>query len=50
MLWYHYVFGAVLIVASIIITIIVLMQDADHLIYPVLSAETVNPTVTSQRV
>lgn len=27
MLWYHYVFGAVLIVASIIITIIVLMQE-----------------------
>lgn len=27
MLWYHYVFGAVLIVASVIITIIVLMQE-----------------------
>ena len=27
MLWYHYVLGAVLIVASIIITIIVLMQE-----------------------
>ena len=27
MLWYHYVFGAVLIVASIIITVIVLMQE-----------------------
>ena len=27
MLWYHYVFGAVLIVASIIITITVLMQE-----------------------
>lgn len=27
MLWYHYVFGAVLIVASIIITIVVLMQE-----------------------
>ena len=26
MLWYHYVFGAVLILASIIITIVVLMQ------------------------
>lgn len=27
MLWYHYVFGAVLIVVSIIITIVVLMQE-----------------------
>ena len=27
MSWYHYVFGAVLIVASIIITIVVLMQE-----------------------
>lgn len=27
MLWYHYVFGAVLIIASIIITIVVLMQE-----------------------
>ena len=27
MLWYHYVFGAVLIVASLIITVIVLMQE-----------------------
>lgn len=27
MLWYHYVFGAVLIVASIVITIVVLMQE-----------------------
>ncbi len=27
MLWYHYVFGAVLILASVIITIIVLMQE-----------------------
>ena len=27
MVWYHYVFGAVLIVASIIITIVVLMQE-----------------------
>lgn len=27
MLWYHYVLGAVLVVASIIITIIVLMQE-----------------------
>ena len=27
MLWYHYVFGAILILASIIITIIVLMQE-----------------------
>jgi len=27
MLWYHYVFGAILIVASIIITIVVLMQE-----------------------
>ena len=27
MLWYHYVFGAVLIVFSIVITIVVLMQD-----------------------
>lgn len=27
MLWYHYVFGAILIVASVIITIIVLMQE-----------------------
>ena len=27
MLWYHYVFGAVLIVASIVITLIVLMQE-----------------------
>ena len=26
MLWYHYVFGAVLILASIIITIVVLME------------------------
>jgi preprotein translocase subunit SecG len=27
MLWYHYVFGAVLIVAAIVITIVVLMQE-----------------------
>ncbi len=27
MLWYHYVFGAVLIVASVIITLVVLMQQ-----------------------
>ncbi|MBQ9228294.1 MAG: preprotein translocase subunit SecG [Eubacterium sp.] len=27
MLWYHYVFGSILIVASIIITIVVLMQE-----------------------
>lgn len=27
MLWYHYVFGAILILASIIITIIVLAQE-----------------------
>ena len=27
MLWYHYVFGAVLIVASVVITIVVLMQE-----------------------
>ena len=27
MLWYHYVFGAVLIVFSIVITIVVLMQE-----------------------
>ena len=27
MLWYHYVFGAILIVASIIITAVVLMQE-----------------------
>ena len=27
MLWYHYVLGAVLIVASILITVIVLMQE-----------------------
>ncbi|MBR4242224.1 MAG: preprotein translocase subunit SecG [Eubacterium sp.] len=27
MLWYHYVFGAVLIVASIVITVVVLMQE-----------------------
>lgn len=27
MSWYHYVFGAVLILASIIITIVVLMQE-----------------------
>lgn len=27
MLWYHYVFGAVLILASIIITVVVLMQE-----------------------
>lgn len=27
MLWYHYVFGAVIIVASIIITVVVLMQE-----------------------
>lgn len=27
MLWYHYLFGAILIVASIVITIIVLMQQ-----------------------
>ncbi len=27
MLWYHYVFGGVLIVASIIITVVVLMQE-----------------------
>lgn len=27
MLWYHYVFGAVLVVVSVIITIVVLMQE-----------------------
>ena len=27
MLWYHYVFGAVLVVASIVITVVVLMQE-----------------------
>lgn len=27
MSWYHYVFGAVLIIASIIITVVVLMQE-----------------------
>ena len=27
MLWYHYVFGAILIFVSIIITIVVLMQE-----------------------
>lgn len=27
MLWYHYLFGGVLIVASIVITVIVLMQE-----------------------
>ncbi len=27
MSWYHYVFGALLIVASVIITIVVLMQE-----------------------
>lgn len=27
MLWYHYVFGAVLILASVIITIVVLLQE-----------------------
>lgn len=27
MLWYHYVFGVVLIIASIIITAVVLMQE-----------------------
>ncbi len=27
MLWYHYVFGAILIVASILITFVVLMQE-----------------------
>ncbi|HIY34005.1 MAG TPA: preprotein translocase subunit SecG [Candidatus Eubacterium faecigallinarum] len=27
MSWYHYVFGAILIVASIIITVVVLMQE-----------------------
>ena len=27
MSWYHYVFGAVLIIASVIITIVVLMQE-----------------------
>ncbi len=27
MSWYHYVFGAILIVASVIITIVVLMQE-----------------------
>lgn len=27
MLWYNYVFGAILIVASIVITVIVLMQE-----------------------
>lgn len=27
MLWYHYVFGAVLIIASILITVVVLMQE-----------------------
>ena len=27
MLWYHYVFGAILILASVIITVIVLLQE-----------------------
>jgi len=27
MLWYHYLFGSILIVASIIITVVVLMQE-----------------------
>ena len=27
MLWYHYVFGAVLIIFSIVITVVVLMQE-----------------------
>lgn len=27
MLWYHYVFGVILILASIIITVVVLMQE-----------------------
>ncbi|MDE5964778.1 MAG: preprotein translocase subunit SecG [Eubacterium sp.] len=27
MSWYHYVFGAILIIASVIITIVVLMQE-----------------------
>lgn len=27
MSWYHYVFGAVLVIASVIITIVVLMQE-----------------------
>ncbi len=27
MLWYHYVFGAVLVVASVVITIVVLLQE-----------------------
>lgn len=27
MLWYHYVFGAVLIIASALITLVVLMQE-----------------------
>lgn len=27
MLWYHYVFGVILIIASIVITIVVLMQE-----------------------
>lgn len=27
MLWYHYVFGAILILASVIITVVVLMQE-----------------------
>ena len=27
MLWYHYVFGAVLVVVSVIITVVVLMQE-----------------------
>lgn len=27
MLWYHYVFGAILIIASIVITFVVLMQE-----------------------
>lgn len=27
MSWYHYVFGAILIIASVVITIVVLMQE-----------------------
>ncbi|MCR5208329.1 MAG: preprotein translocase subunit SecG [Eubacterium sp.] len=27
MLWYHYVFGSILVIASIIITVVVLMQE-----------------------
>ena len=35
MQWYHYVFGAVLILISVIITIVVLMQEG-HKTFPVL--------------